>query len=298
MFNRSNRNLILPMPQLPTNSLTILDNRALVAITGADHSDFLQGLISNDMKKVAEGNVMFATLLTPQGKFLFDFFVMPYKNGVMLDCDASVADTLMKKLRLYKLRSDVEITNLSQNLSVVAIYDQTTDTPPVLNIPEAVLYIDPRKPEAGFRAVLPRSAIQQLSTDNSYSITTKTYYNLHRLKLGLPDGCIDLTPEKSTLLESGYEELNAIDWDKGCYMGQELTARTKYRGLVKKRMTMVTISGPIPDIGADIMQNEKNVGEMRSSQSGIGLALLRIDALDNTDAMTCLTATVTPNPNG
>jgi len=286
------------MTQLPTNCLTILDNRALIAVTGADHSDFLQGLISNDIKKVTAGTVIFAALLTPQGKFLFDFFVMPYENGVLIDCDASVLQPLMKKLRIYKLRSDVTLTDVSNDLSVVAIYNIATDTPPVLNNMEAFLYIDPRKPEAGFRAVLPAAAIQRLSTDDSYAITTKSDYNIHRLKMGLPDGCIDLTPEKSTLLESGYDELNAIDWDKGCYMGQELTARTKYRGLVKKRMLEVTISGPIPDIGADIMQNEKTVGEMRSSQDGVGMALIRIDALENTDAMTCQTATVTPLSNG
>jgi len=254
-------------------SIAALPHRGVIEIEGEDKKAFLQGLISNDINLVTPEQAIYATLLTPQGRFLFDFFITEKDGTFLLDVESARLEPLLKKLSLFKLRSKVTL-KARQDLKVYAIWGEGFPL-------EA--YPDPRLEALGAR-------LMGEATPNS----SAEAYDLHRLKLGVPEGGIDLLPEKAILLESGLDELNAISWTKGCYMGQELTARTKYRGLVRKRLFPVKIEGPAPNNGAEVFLGDTPMGEMRSSRNGYGLALLRIEAVKSGETFTCEKASLKP----
>jgi len=277
-----------------------LPDRGLLKISGADKRDFLQGLISNDITRVTPEQAIYAALLTPQGKYLFDFFILELNGDLFLDCDAARVDDLTKRLTLYKLRADVALENISKDWCVAAIWgdDAREDMglPVEPGIAKAwaggVVYVDPRLAATGLRTILPAPMI----ADIAYEKVTAEDYDSHRLSLGLPDGSRDLIQEKSILMESGFDDLNGIDWQKGCYMGQELTARTKYRGLVKKRLIPVNIDGVLPAPGTAIIANGKEVGEIRSGAHHRALALVRLEHVnDATASLTAGDSTIIPD---
>ena len=235
--------------------------RSILSVTGADRVAFLQGLVSNDVADAAPGRAVWAALLTPQGKWLADFFITAEGEALLLDVEAAQASMIATRLSRYRLRAAVAIA--PDPRPVFAGWDE-----PVQGAP------DPRLPAAGFRII-----------GDATATTTADAYDRHRLILGLPDGSRDLESEKSTLLEAGFEELHGVSWTKGCYMGQELTARTKYRGLVKRRLVPVAVEGALPSPGTPVLRDGAEVGQMRSGQAALGLALLRLDAL--TAPLTC-----------
>jgi folate-binding protein YgfZ len=248
--------------------LAALPGRAVIELAGEDRVGFLQGLVSNDVAEAAPGRAVWTALLTPQGKYLADFFI--FADGILtdggrllLDAERAQVPMLVQRLTRFRLRSKVTIREAVE-LSVYAAWDGTP-ADATLAAP------DPRLPDAGWRVIaavpLPANASEG-DWDN------------HRLMLGLPDGTRDLEPEKTVLLEAGFDELHGVSWSKGCYMGQELTARTKYRGLVKRRLVPVTIDGPLPDPGTPALRDGAEAGTMRSGRGSIGLAVLRLDALD------------------
>ncbi|MBI2707185.1 MAG: folate-binding protein YgfZ [Proteobacteria bacterium] len=258
-----------------TKMIAHLSHRGIVEIQGDDKGTFLQGLISNDIKEVTPNHAIYAVLLTPQGRFLYDFFISEKDGSYFLEAEAARLEDLLKKLNLYKLRSQV-ILKIRPDLKVSALWGEGVASSLGLkeesgNARESV-FMDPRLVELGARAL---GEIDQ----QSFQVMSVKDYAHHRLTLGVPEGGQDLIPEKSIPLESGLDELHAISWTKGCYMGQELTARTKYRGLVRKRLFPVTIEGDAPLFGTDILKNDTSVGEMRSHSGTQGLALLRVEAL-------------------
>ena len=277
----------------------ILEDRGILAVSGSDRTDFLQGLVSNDIGKVAPGHAVYAALLTPQGKYLHDFFVSEATGEgadmLLLDCELGGLADLQKRLSIYKLRADVSLEDRSGDFTVAAIFGEGSIEAAMEGV---AVYADPRLAKAGVRCVLVKADAQTLLEKAGFTATEPADYDRLRLTLGLPDASRDLIPEKSILLENGFDELNGIDWDKGCYMGQELTARTKYRGLVKKRLMPVTFVGPPPEPGTPIMLGEKEAGEVRSSQpaedGGIGLALIRLEALENSADLMAGGVVVTP----
>jgi folate-binding protein YgfZ len=240
-----------------------LPHRGVVAILGADRVAFLNGLVSNDVALAAPGRAVWAAMLSPQGRYLTDFFIFHDEDRLLLDAPREAIPDLIKRLSRYRLRSDVTLADVSETLHVYAAWHGLPAEIP-LTAP------DPRHRDAGTRSlsetILPADA-------------TAVSYNAHRITLGLPDGPPDLEPEKTLLLEAGFDELNGIDWQKGCYMGQELTARTKYRGLVKRRLTPVTLESSAPPPGTPILAEGAEVGTIRSSAGALALAMLRIDAL-------------------
>lgn len=266
---RNAKSHIMPIAPLP--------DRAVVELTGEDRAGFLQGLVSNDVARATPGHAVWAALLTPQGKWLADFFILATPEALLLDCAAAQAEMLAQRLSRFRLRSKVALA-ARPDLGVLAGWGGAA-------VPEgAIAAPDPRLPEAGWRAILPAAGL--LAGDGDYA--------RHRLSLGLPDGAPDLEPEKSVLLEAGFDELDGISWSKGCYMGQELTARTKYRGLLKRRLVPVDVQGPLPAPGTPIRRGEAEVGEMRSGHAeGLGLALLRLPILGD-EALTCGEATLMP----
>ncbi len=272
-----------------------LTDRGVLRLTGPDTQTFLQGLVSNDVKHADGTRAVYAALLTPQGKFLYDFFMIGIADGVLIDCRADDLPTFSKKLRMFKLRSDVTLEDVSADYTVHAFFD--TGAEDLLGTGESqrvtdsgiILFRDPRLNEAGLRALVPSDAD---ATAPGGDIATSEDYQQHRIALGLPEAPVDLQTEKSILLESGFDELNGVDWDKGCYMGQELTARTKYRGLVKKRLVPVTLSEPVAP-GTEIVQDGKVVGDIRSVFGTTGIASLRLQALSGVSTLLAGEAAVT-----
>ena len=196
----------------------------------------------------------------------------------------------MKRLQIYKLRANADFQDESKDYSILALWSDGVGKAMGLNKAVqgstkeksgGVKMIDPRLEAAGGRIIFPINSDKIENELIGAEPANPSDYDLHRLKLGLPDASSDLIIDKTILLESGFDELNGIDWNKGCYIGQELTARTKYRGLVKKRLITVIIEGSAPKPGTPIIVGDKNVGEMRSSNGSNGIALLRLDALGN-----------------
>jgi hypothetical protein len=265
-------------------SFALLDDRGILAVSGPDRRPFLQGLVSNDVDKVCPTASRYAALLTAQGKYLHDFMMVEAGESIWLDAEAARLGDLKRRLSMYRLRARVSLDERS-DLAVAAIFGAGEAA--ILGLPSepgaarplgsGVAFVDPRLASLGARAILPRENARAVLTDAGIAETGFDIYDRLRLSLGIPDGSRDLVLEKSILLESGFDELNGVDWQKGCYIGQELTARTRYRGLVKKRLTPVRIEGPAPPSGAAVTADGREIGEMRSSRGGLGLALLRIE---------------------
>lgn len=264
------------------------ENRGLLAIAGPDRQPFLQGLISNDATKVDGARALYATFLTPQGRYLHDFFLAAIGETLYLDLEAARRDDLKRRLSLYKLRSQVTIGDASADFAVILIYGEGALAKLELEarcgaarpLEGGVVFTDPRLAALGARAILPRAQAQAIMAKIGLTPGDPAGYEALRLRLGVPDGSRDLPIEKAILLENGMDELHAIDWDKGCYLGQELTARTRYRGLVRKRLMPVRIEGAVPPPGTALAFAGEEAGEMRSASAGYGLALIRLEIFE------------------
>lgn len=251
---------------MPAAQFTLLEDRGILAVTGEDRASFLQGLVSNDTAKLG-GGALYAALLTAQGKYLHDFIMVERDGAIWLDTEAARLPDLKRRLSIYKLRAKVAIDERPE-FAVAAVFGGS--------LPD-IAFPDPRLAELGGRVVLPREQIRATLAGLGLAEADFAAYDSLRLGLGVPDGSRDLVVDKSILLESGFDELNGVDWQKGCYIGQELTARTKYRGLIKKRLFPVHIDGAAPQPGAILTLDGKEAGEMRSSRGDRGLALLRLE---------------------
>ena len=279
---------------------TRLLDRSVLEISGKDARRFLQGLVSNDIEKVSEERAIYGAFLTAQGKYLHDFFITTIGSRLLLDCEASRIEDLYRRLKIYKLRSNVEII-ITDAYQVLALFGTGALTS--LELPEkagaakifenGIVYTDPRLALAGARCILPNESIGKVISAG-FSEASGDRYQRHRISLGLPDSSRDMEVEKSILLEGGFEELNGVDFKKGCYMGQELTARTKFRGLIKKRLMPVNIQGAQLPKGTVIKQNGKTVGELRSTSGDLGMAVIRLEALEKSDVLTAGDTLVVP----
>ncbi len=258
-----------------------LPQRGVIMVEGEDRVAFLQGLVSNDVAQAVPGRAVWAAFLTPQGKWLADFFILSDGSALLLDVERAQQAMLVQRLSRYRLRSKVTL----HAAEAYAVYAAWAGPPP----PGAIMAPDPRLPDAGWRLL----ATAPLPTN-----AAATDYDRHRLALGLPDGSRDMETEKTVLLEAGFDELAGVSWSKGCYMGQELTARTRYRGLLKRRLVPVAIAGPVPEPGTQIMRGAMEVGTMRSGAESQGLAVLRLDVLTEAADLTCGAAVLRPRIPG
>jgi folate-binding protein YgfZ len=269
---------------MPEASFALLDDRGVLAVSGADRRSFLQGLVSNDVEKVGPGQARFAALLTAQGKYLHDFMMIEFDEALWLEAEAGRLGDLRRRLSVYRLRARAELDEQPE-LTVAVVFGAgalaamgLSEEPGAARpFGSGIAFVDPRLAALGARCILPSIDIRPALTGIGLAESGFPAYDRLRIELGIPDGGRDLVPEKSILLEAGFDELNGVDWQKGCYIGQELTARTKYRGLIKKRLMPVEIDGPAPAPGAIVTADGREVGEMRSSRDGLGLALLRIE---------------------
>ena len=270
----------------------LLENRGVLAVSGGDAREFLQGLVSNDLNRVSPAQAVHAALLTPQGRYLHDFFIVEKDSRFLLDCEVGRRDDLLKRLKIYILRSEVELAEVSSDYAIVLFMGKDASEKLGLSgtpgqataFGGGVAYGDPRLAELGARALLPCNKAEAALEDAGFARGEMEDYERLRLELGVPDGSRDMEVEKALLLENGFDGLHGVDWEKGCYMGQELTARTKHRGLVKKRLMPVAVDGPLPAPGTPVMLGESEAGTVKSGLDTCALALLRLEAVESAQA--------------
>lgn len=255
--------------------IALLPDRGVVAVTGADARAFLDNLITNDMAMLDATDALFAGLLSPQGKLLFDFFVVKNGEGYLLDVAADQAAALVQRLSMYKLRAKVVIADRSTDYSVIAEWSGHR----AVELPSgSVLFRDPRQSGLGFRSLLmPPESLQGATSMLVSRHEPFDDYHAHRIALGVPDGGKDYDYGDTFPHEALFDHLNGVSFTKGCYVGQEIVARMEHRGTARKRIIRVTGQGPLPPTGTDLLAGEVSVGRMGSSAGGHGLALLRLD---------------------
>ena len=279
-----------------------LPHRGFISVSGDDRASFLQGLVSNDVTKASASRGLYGAFLTAQGKFLHEFFLAEVDGALLIETEAARRGDFAKRLALYKLRAKVAISQ-PEGLTAYALWGEgaaeavgfAAEAGLAGPFGQGTVLVDPRLAEAGLRAWLPDG--NALSAAGFTEATTEAWDH-HRIGLGLPDGSRDMEPERALLLENGFDELNGVDFKKGCYLGQEMTARTKYRGLIRKRLMPVEIAGPTPAPGTLILQGESEAGEMRSASGTLGLALLRLEALTDGAPLRAGEALLTPHKPG
>lgn len=232
-----------------------LSDRAILSVSGPEARAFLQGLITNDIEAAKPGHPIYAALLTPQGKILFDFLIFDQDGELILDVSAAQRDALLKRLTMYRLRAKVELKP-RDDLAVVARWDAAGS--------------DPREALLGSREILAAGAAS--GGDD---------YLSHRLALGVPEGT-DFGQDKMFALDAGLDELHGVSFDKGCYVGQELTARMKHRGTARKRLLPIETldGGALPAVGSPVMAGGRDLGEIASVYGNKGFALIRLDRLE------------------
>lgn len=265
----------------------ILPERAVLRIEGEDRADFLQGLITNDISLVSPTQTIFAALLSAQGKFQFDFFIGADESGYWLETERARLPALQRILTLYKLRSRVQLTPLP-SATVMAVpgleasnhLGMLGDEGAALCKGAHVCYSDPRHAPLGVRVIASdEAAALEFAKAEGLMLAPFAHYDAVRLREGIPDGSRDAVIDRTILLENGYDALNGISFTKGCYIGQEVTARSKHRAIIRKRLCGVSADGVLPPAGTPLMAGEREVGEMRSSLEGQGMALVRLDML-------------------
>jgi len=252
------------------NNVYILDDRAILYLNGEDTKGFLQNLISNDINKVSDSSTCFTSLLSPQGKFLYEFIVIKHKSGYLLDCEKSQTDGLFKQLSIYKLRSKIEILNLSNEFVVAAFshekfldFDEAQDLPGfTLKYREDPIFLDPRNKHLGARLIINLEklylSLKKLALKDS---DLKDYYSFSH-KLGIVPKDLNKLQNKLFGIECNYEELNGIDFKKGCYVGQENTARIKLKNKLSKRLLPINlVKGKLTE-GESIYYKENEIGKV------------------------------------
>jgi hypothetical protein len=248
-----------PYLETMTTRIARLDSRALIRVSGPDARPFLHNLLTQDVETLAPGELRFGALLSPPGRLLFDLFLWGEADAVVLDAATDRRDALLQRLAMYKLRAQVTVE---------------ADERPVLaawggDLPEGFM-ADPRAPGLGGRCAAGEPATNASEDD----------YNAHRLSHGVPDPAADAPSDRTYPIEANFDLLNGIDFQKGCYVGQETTSRMKRRGTIKTRMLPIAFDGPPPPFGAEVLNGELRAGEVLSGRDGSAMALLRLDRLE------------------
>lgn len=252
-----------------------LKNRALISLSGKDVEKFLQGVITNDIHALKEAELLYALMLTPQGRFLYDFFIHKIDEEFFIDHDGRYTSDIIKKLSMYKLRYDVSIDDLSDKYMVIAIEGDNNSL--------RRLFKDPRVSESdylGYRGYIEKDSFKEVC--DMCSLEESVFYYEAIYSNVLPEPHMDMIQEKSFPMEYSMDEFNAISFDKGCYLGQELTARTKHRGTIRKKLCLLDAKNTPNNIstlklGDDLIVNDRKIGIFCSSHHKYTKALLRIN---------------------
>jgi tRNA-modifying protein YgfZ len=253
----------------------LLPDRGVVKVDGADARRFLNGLLTSDIEALTPDAPRFAALLTPQGKILFDGIVAaaPPEDGTALfvDCPRALVPDLVRRLNFYKLRAKVIIEDLSEALGVLAAWGGTGTTECGL------VYPDPRLPALGLRVMLPPHLAEAAARDLGATLVEPEAYDAHRIALGVPRGGADFAYGDAFPHEADMDQLNGVDFEKGCYVGQEVVSRIEHRARARSRIVPVAYDEFAPEDGVAVMAGERSVGTMGSAARGRGLAMLRLD---------------------
>lgn len=259
-----------------TQSIATLPDRAIFEIIGDDAKGFLQGLVTSDVEQLADGKASHAGLLTPQGKIMFDFFVIGQSDGYLIDCACSQIDEIIKRLTFYKLRAKVDIA-AKPEMAIAATWGEYETLEGNFLVVD-----DPRLAEMGRRIVGNKGALETLSN------STSDAYHLYRIKQGIPD-TVDIGSSQTFPHEANFDQLGGVSFTKGCYVGQEVVSRMQHRATTRSRIIPVTFDGEIKEANAEIRAGGKKIGHMLSTMPGNGLALVRLDrarsALEAGDAI-------------
>lgn len=272
-----------------SNRYATLDDRAVLEVSGTDSRSFLQGLITQDIHIATSSYTGYSALLNAQGKFLADFFLIHRdENTVWLECAKAYAPTLLRLLALYRLRADVKLLDLTDKLNVHAVMGniaqlalfESAGRTEHFHKDNIIAFVDPRSPQLGARVIAPLGEGETWLTQRGFARAALADYDCHRITLGIPaEG--DNIADKTLILENGFEELHGVSFNKGCYVGQEVTARTKHRANLHKLLFIIEGDAEtLPKAGTPILLGEREVGQMRSSFGNIGLAVLRVDSAD------------------
>jgi folate-binding protein YgfZ len=253
-----------------------LPDRGVVKVSGDDAKTFLNGLLTVDVGKMQPGAARYGALLAPQGKIVSDFIVYEALEtdggGFLIDCPLALAGTLVDKFKFYKLRAKVAADDLSATLGILAVWD---GTPPDSEFGPG--YADPRLPALGHRIILPRNAAADAATELGADIADAEAYDAHRIALGVPRGGADFAYGDTFPHEADMDQLGGVDFDKGCYVGQEVVSRIEHRANARTRVLPIAYDEFAPASGLDVVAGEKPLGTLGSTANGLGLALLRID---------------------
>lgn len=254
-----------------------LSDRGVIEVAGADATQFLHKLITNSVLNIPAGESRYSGLLTPQGKLLFDFIVVPLPQGAeagyYFDCLRDQAADLAKRVNFHKMRAKVTVLDRSEELGVAAFWGEAAPSGG-----ETVAYRDMRAPGMGLRAIGPRASLAEIGTANEAA------YEAHRVALGVPKGGVDFVYGDTFVHDVNLDQLNGVDFKKGCYVGQEVVARVHFRNSARKRIVKVHFNGPTPEPGAPIMAGEIAIGQVGSTAGSEGLASLRLDKLEDAKA--------------
>jgi folate-binding protein YgfZ len=257
----------------------LLPDRGVVKVTGVDAAKFLNGLLTTDVGKVSPAAARFAALLTPQGKIIADFIVAqaePAAGGdFFLDCPRAVATALVERLNFYRLRAKVVVEDLSAILGVMAIWDGAAKTA------YGSCYADPRLSELGLRCMLPPHLVADAARELPAEPLEAADYEAHRIALGVPSGGLDFVYGDAFPHETDMDQLSGVDFDKGCFVGQEVVSRIEHRGSARTRVVPISYHGTAPEAGTQVVAGERSVGTLGSTAQGRGLASLRLDRVED-----------------
>jgi folate-binding protein YgfZ len=257
----------------------LLSDRGVVKVTDEAARRFLHGLVTADVDALAPGQARYAALLTPQGKIIADFIITeagaPDGGGFFLDCPRALAASMAEKLTFYRLRAKVGIEDLSGKLGVMAAWDGTGVTECGL------LYRDPRLPALGLRCILPPDLAADAAAELGATLVDAAAYEVHRIALGVPRGGQDFSYGDAFPHEADMDQFGGVDFAKGCYIGQEVVSRVEHRGIARTRIVPIAYDGFAPEAGMAVMAGDRNVGTLGSTAGGRGLAMLRIDRVED-----------------
>lgn len=257
----------------------LLPDRGVVKVSGEEARKFLNGLVTADMARVTPEAPAFAALLTPQGKILFDFIIIEASEedggGFYLDCPRALAAGLVERLQFYRLRAKIMLEDLSDRLGVLAIWDGAGETD------YGLCYPDPRLPALGLRAIIPPDTARKAAAELGADLADPEAYEGHRIACGIPRGGVDFTYGDAFPHETDMDQLHGVDFEKGCYIGQEVVSRMHHRGSARTRIVPVAYDGFAPEDGVAVTAGDKAVGTMGSASGGRGLAMVRIDRVED-----------------
>lgn len=267
----------------------ILAERGVLELSGADTRAFLQGLVTNDLGRLAPDRAIRAALLTAQGRVLAEFGLVEDGPRILLEVERAGLEALARRLALYRLRAAVAIEDRSAEWTVLAVpgpearrrFELPNERGACRRMEDALVFVDPRLAELGVRALVPTARLDAFLAAHGLEAGDAALWHRHRVALGVPEGSLDLPPEKALAVESGFLELDVVSLTKGCFVGQELTARMAHRGLAKRRLVPVRVEGSLPPPGTTVRHDGREVGEVRSGSGDRALALLRVEALSS-----------------